>query len=219
MCALRGYADGTCCWSQSSYWQGYQDWSTAIGAMAVNPSYVYVSLAVRNNVCKTDNGTTGQNVFWLSDWPSSCTGGTAGHYFGYQGWTDATTNPPTPHTPVSLAADSSHVWWSVAGTSRLVETTTCGTAANICALSDGIGSGSLPTYTYWLGRQDWCGTYLSSGVTSNAQYVDSAFYMGSGTYRIVQGSAHTSGSTNMFTGDCTGATGSLYWLGYQDLNI
>lgn len=210
MCALRSYTDGTCCWSQTSYWQGYQDWSTSVGAIAINGAYSYTSLAVRNNVCKDDNVGTGQNMFYLSDWPSSCTGGTAGHYFGYEGWTQA---------PVSLAADSSHVWWSVAGTPRLVETNNCGTAANICALSDGIGSGSLPNYTYWLGRQDWCGTYESSGVTVNTLYVDSAFYLPSGAYRIVQGSVHTSGGTTMFTGDCTGTSGSSYWLGYQDLNI
>lgn len=54
MCQLTSYPDGTCC-SQNSNWKGYQDWSTSVGAIAINGSYSYTSLAVRNSVCKDDN--------------------------------------------------------------------------------------------------------------------------------------------------------------------
>ena len=222
MCALTSM-DGTCCYD-SNNWLGYQDWSTSVGAMAVNAGRAYIALAVRNSVCKTDIVGTGQNMFYLSDWPSSCTGGNASHYFGYQSWRQA---------PVSLSADPSLVWWSESAfdynVTRVVQTNLCGSGANMCALIDDTGSGEVvrnPPYGYWIGRQDWCASYEGSGVTSNAQYtttnqyVDSAMYMGSGIYRIVQARDGGRGvnGVNMFTSDCSGNMGS-YVIGYQDLQI
>lgn len=95
----------------------------------------------------------------------------------------------------------------------------CGTGGNVCALSDGIGTGEVahtPPYNYWVGKQDWCTDYEGTGVTSAGGWVDSTMYVGSGTYRIVQTSAYNNSGPSMFTGDCTGTSGVI---GYQDLQI
>ena len=90
----------------------------------------------------------------------------------------------------------------------------------MCALSDGIGSGSLPGYSYWVGRQDWCSGYNQMSVAANSQFVDSLFITSSVT-RVVKATRDT--GQNMFaTSDCTG-TGSEApyndWIGNQDFTV
>jgi hypothetical protein len=214
MCGVS--TNGTYAVSSGSFY-GYQDWAAPVVAQAANDQVVFTSLWGNGltRVCKSTLGGTGANIFALSD--GTCRGPYPGYsyWIGYQ---DLSTGA------IGLAADNSHVYWSLANTSRLVQTNMCGTGGNVCAFSDGYGSGSLSGYHYWVGTQDLCSGYLAGSVASSmglSSYVDWAFSVGGSTTRIMQATPGTGG--NMFaTGDCTGTTnlaGWSYWVGYQDLTI
>lgn len=193
-----------------SYWLGYQDWAWNPSAIAANDSIVLTTIG-STRVCKTTPGSSGANVFALSD--GTCTGTYPGYHYwiGYQDWSQTITN---------LAIDNAHMWWGLGSQGRLVQTTWCGSGANICALSDGIGTNGLAGYSYWVGHQDWCPGYNQMGVASNGQFADALFSTG-GLIRVVK--ATPGSGANMFaTSDCTG-TGSLsgysYWIGSQDFTV
>lgn len=217
MCALSdGIGSGSL--NGWNYWVGYQNWAWAPSAIAANDSLVLITIGA-TRVCKTTLGSSGSNVFALSD-DGECTGSYSSSYhswYGYQDWDTAVT---------SLALDNAHIWWglgNLGGLSnnqgRLVQTTWCGTGSNVCALSDGIGSGSLSSkWNYWVGYQDWCSNDLQMGVASNGQFVDALFTFGDYT-RVVKTNGGGSWQNMFNLADCTGTSGSTPWLGYQDFTV
>jgi hypothetical protein len=215
MCAL---SDGIGTGSLAGYydWVGRQDWSWAPTAIAAYDTGDRGGIRVLTTiggtrVCATTAGSGGMNVFALSD--GACTGSFSGYHdwFGYQDWSQPITN---------LAIDYYHIWWGLGSVGRLVQTTWCDGGMNMCALSDGIGTGSLAGYYDWVGRQDWCSGYNQMGVASNDNIIDSIFTTGS-VIRVVK--ALRDNGVNMFaTSDCTG-NGSLAgyhdWIGDQDFTV
>jgi hypothetical protein len=183
---------------------GNEVFSSPITAIAVNSQYLFVALG--NRLVKTTLCGGGEGMCALSDGSGSASLPGYHYLIGYQDYSVPVTG---------VAATNTYLYTNLAGggVRRTVKTTLCDGGANMCALSDGIGSGSLPGWSLWIGQQDW--SWNPSAIAANDSFVFTVI----GSDRVCKTTPGSSGSSVFATSDgtCTGAyPGYHYWIGYQD---
>lgn len=170
------------------------------GMVALTSGNTFV--AIGNTLYKYDLGTTGTSML------STNTNGTSGpHFIGYQTYSYSIT---------ALAANEQYLFVALSN-HRVIKTNLCDGGANMCALSDGIGSGSLPNWHDWIGYQDFSVSVTGLAATPTTLYTNLA---GGGVMRTLKTTLCDGGANMCALSDGIGSNteNSTWhdWIGYQD---
>jgi len=150
-------SSGACTGNYPGYsdWFGYQDMSTPVVGLAVDPGRVFWSLGSPARVVQTNMCSTGGNVCAFSDGYGS--NGLAGYGY-WVGRQDDCSGYQEGSVTSSLANRTQNPWvdWAFStggGMSRIVQAYP-GTGYNMFATGDCTDTGPYPGYSYWVGYQD-----------------------------------------------------------------